>query len=235
MTRDASSIERDWVSILTGETLVLGLLSKTLYPYPEKTWLQTLAHEDVFADIPLGEGQPDVQAGLTLLQTWSASCRSGLSDPAFDDLRADYTRLFIGPGKVIAPPWESVYSNEERLTFQEQTLQVRAWYRRFGLEAERLHNEPDDHIGLELSFLAHLAQLALAALERQDRPAVDELLKAQRRFLSEHLLRWTPAWCDQVAQHARTDFFRGIALLTKGVLKELSTILPVESLTEPAR
>ncbi|HKZ83677.1 MAG TPA: molecular chaperone TorD family protein [Anaerolineae bacterium] len=232
---DIFSAREDWAAILSGEALVCGLLSRALYSYPERAWLQSLVDEGVFAESPLGDRQPDVSGGLTLLQTWSQAHRGGLSDEAFDGLCAGYTRLFIGPGKVLAPPWESVYFNEERLTFQEQTLQVRAWYRRFGLEAEKLHNEPDDHIGLELSFLAHLAQLALDALERQDQPAVDELLEAQRRFLSEHLLRWAPAWCDQVAQHARTDFFHGIALLTKGALKELSTILQVESLAESAR
>ncbi|MEI3231097.1 MAG: molecular chaperone TorD family protein, partial [Gordonibacter pamelaeae] len=41
-------------------------------------------------------------------------------------LRSVYTKLFIGPAKLPAPPWESVYATGGRpLLFQESTLAVR--------------------------------------------------------------------------------------------------------------
>ncbi len=225
----------DWVSFLTGETLVARLLGKTLYIYPEKAWLQSLADEDVFTESPLGNTQPDVQRGLALLQGWAQSARGGMSSEAFDDLRVDYTRLFLGVDKVLAPPWESVYFNEERMVFQEQTVQVRAWYRRFGLEAENRHQEPDDHIGLELIFIAHLAQQALAALDQQEQAAFENMLAAQRQFLANHLLRWAPQWCSLAQANAHTDFFRGLAQLTQGILAEVATTLHVEVHAEVRR
>ena len=121
--------------------------------------------EDIFAEVPFASEQPDVIAGLNLLQQWSQANRGGISPDAFDAIRIDNTRLFLGPGKVLAAPWESVHFTEERLVFQQQTLQVRGWYSRFGLEVIKLHQEPDDHIGLELEFLAHLANLGLQSLE----------------------------------------------------------------------
>ena len=53
------------------------------------------------------------------------------------------------------------------MIFQEQTLHVRQWYSRFGLQVVKLHKEPDDHIGLELEFVAHLANLALQAIRSE--------------------------------------------------------------------
>lgn len=222
----------DWLSFLTGEILAAGLLSKTLYTYPDRLWLQSLIDEDIFSESPLGDTRPDVQRGLALLRNWAQSERSGISSESFDDLRADYTQLLVGTGHVLAPPWESVYFSEERLVYQEQTLQVRAWYRRFGLEAENRYQEPDDHIGLELAFVSHLAQQALAALEQQEQSAFEAMIAAQREFLSKHLLRWAPQWCNLVESQANTDFFRGIALLTKGILAEVVAILQIERVSE---
>ncbi len=233
MREDSSGMQpqpaqMDWTSTLTGEILAVSVLGKVLYTYPERAWLQSLADQDIFAEAPLGNSQPDVQAGLTLLQSWTQGARGGMTSQAFEDLCADYTRLMMGPGRVIAPPWESVYYSDERLVFQEKTLQVRAWYQRFGLEAQNLHKEPDDHIGLELAFVAHLAHQALIALDQQDRTAFETILAAQREFLSEHLLIWAPQWCDVVQAEAKTDFFRGIALLTRGILTELATTMQIE-------
>ncbi len=219
------TVRTDWATFLTGETLAARLLGKVLYTYPDQVWLQALVDADVFSESPLGEDQPEVQEGLALLQDWMEGARSGMTADAFEALCVDYTRLLLGPGEVIAPPWESVYYNDERLVFQEQTVQVRQWYRRFGLEIAHLYQEPDDHIGLELAFVAHLAQNAYAALEAQEQDEFRNVLAAQREFLSEHLLTWAPVWCDRVVSEANTDFFKGIALLTKGVLAEITAAL----------
>ena len=212
----------DWRSFLEAEALVLSLLGRAFYVYPERGWLQRLADEDVFAGSPLGDAQPDVRAGLELLRTWAQGCRGGMTDEAFDEIRADYTRLFIGPARVVAPPWESVHFNEERLTFQAQTLDVRAWYRRFGLQADKLNHEPDDHIGLEFAFLAHLAQLGAA---EENQVELERVLDAQRAFITEHPGRWVPRWCDLVSAEAHTDLYKGFALLARGTLAQVAAAL----------
>jgi putative dimethyl sulfoxide reductase chaperone len=218
----------NWKPSLMGEALLFGLLGKTFFEELNKGWLETLISEDVFAEAPLGSDQTDVQQGLELLQRWSAENRTGLSEQEIKALKQDEVNLFIGVDRVIAPLWESVYFNERHLVFQEQTLQVREWYARFGLESERLYREPDDHIGLELIFVAHLATLALNALEAQDHEAFENYLQAQRDFLSEHLLRWGPAWARLVRKNAETDFYRGLAYLTRGALATMAELLEVE-------
>jgi putative dimethyl sulfoxide reductase chaperone len=217
----------DWPTLLTAETLLMGLLGKILYTYPDRGWLEPLVEPGFFAESPLPSEQPLFRQGLALLHEWNESQNGRLAPDVLDDLRTDYTRLFIGPGKVLAAPWESVHFSEERLTFQQETLQVRDWYRRFGLEAVNLYHEPDDHIGLEVAFLAHLATLALSALEA-DRERFGMLLAAQRDFLRQHPLRWVAAWQEQVTNHAQTDFYRGAACLVRGALLELEALLARE-------
>ncbi|MBL6983284.1 MAG: molecular chaperone TorD family protein [Anaerolineales bacterium] len=209
-------------TILLGEALLFGLLGRILYDQLDKAWLQSLIDEDVFSEAPFGAKQRETALGLDLLQKWSQENSAGISDESFDEWRSDYTSLFVGVGEVLAPPWESVYFSEERLVFQEQTLQVREWYRRFGVEPEKLHKEPDDHIGLELTFVSYLSKLALQALEDQDEEKYEKLLDAQRQFISKHLLRWGTQWCNLVGEHARTDFYKGLAFLTRGALLALA-------------
>lgn len=222
-------IKTDWHVLLLGEALVFESLGRLLYEELDKAWLQSLLKEDVFEDVPFGAEQQETKLGLELLQNWARENEAGISDKSFDDLRVDYTRLFVGIKKVLAPLWESVYFNQDRMVFQEQTLQVRAWYRRFGLEPEKLYQEPDDHIGLELLFLVHLAKLGLQALEENDQAGSEKYLQAQRDFLSEHLLRWGPAWAKLVRQHASTDFYRGLAHLVHGTLLAVAELLEVEA------
>ena len=215
----------DWVDTLTGQMLSFSMLAKLIYGYPEIKWIDALIAEDVFADAPFAATQPEVIAGLNLLQTWSHANRGGITLDSFDALRIDCMRLFIGPDKFFAPPWESMSFCEEQLVFQQQTLQVRDWYARYGLELINLHREPDDHIGLELEFIAHLAKLGLAALEANDTKRFDELLQAQKQFLTEHPLQWAIQWTQLVEKNAQTEFYRGVALLARGSLIELAALL----------
>lgn len=219
----------EWNTQLLGEALVFESLGRLLYEQLDKNWLQALIDETVFEDVPFGADQPETIQGLDLLQKWTQENRAGLSDSSFDALRVDNTRLFVGIHKVLAPMWESVYFHEDRLVFQEETLQVRSWYRRFGLEPDKLNREPDDHIGLELLFIAHLAKLGLSALETNDQPGFEDLLTAQRQFLSEHLLRWGPAWARSVVENAQTGFYQGLAYLTIGALLEATELLNIET------
>lgn len=219
---------------LTGEMLFVGLLGRLLYTFPDREWYQLLLDEGVFAEVPFGACQPDVEAGLAQVQGWQRSVGSQLSPAAFAELQSDYSRLFAGPGKLLAAPWESVYFSDERLLFQAQTMEVRAWYRRFGLEVAVGRQEPDDHIGLELAFVAHLAGLTVHALKASNGHSPETLIAAQREFLQAHLLCWGPAWCQQVEAHARTDFYRGLARMLRGVFKSLAELFELPAPVEAA-
>ncbi|MBN1535405.1 MAG: molecular chaperone TorD family protein [Anaerolineales bacterium] len=222
----------DSQQILTGEFLFLSLLSRLLLTHPDKRsrpWIQSVIDEDMFTEVPYAGDQEAVKMGLELLKEWG---REGLNDEAYQQIRDDHMRLFIGIGKMLVPPWESVYFNENHLLFQEQTLRVRNWYRRFGLESEKIFKEPDDHIGLELSFVAYLTKLALQALVEQDKEKFEQLLKAQSIFLHEHLLAWGYDWCELMMDNAETDFYKGLALLIQGALTAMAEQFNIQSSVE---
>ncbi len=211
-----------------GEQLLFELLGRILYANPNRAWVEPLIQEGIFDEVPFAASQADVIEGLALLAQWTTSSGTHLGDATLTELRADYAQLFVGNQLIPAPLWESVYFSEARQTFQQETLDVRAYFERLGLQINSSNKEPEDHIAFELTFIARCAELAVEASERQDAAALAELLSTQRAFLENHLLRWGCKWAELVRDHARTDFYRGLALLVSGGLKELSRIADVE-------
>ncbi len=137
----------------------------------------------------------------------------------YDHLHWDYTRMFIAPAKLPAPPWESVYRDADHLHFSKETLDVRNAYRKYNLLPMDFGREPDDHIGLELDFMHKLCEMAKEKARISDKTGLLEILKDQKAFLDEHLLRWVPDWTRDVVNSAETDFYRGMALLLDAFLK----------------
>ena len=202
---------------LLGEALLFGLLGRAVYNPPDKNWLNSLIEEDVFAEVPYSAEQKETKRGQELMQSWVQNNPKGISEESLKEVKADYTRLFVGVGKVLAPPWELVFFNEDRMVFQEQTLcRFAIGIGVLVLNLKTLHKEPDDHIGLEMSFIAYLAELGVKVLDEQDEEKYKLLNDAKRQFLSEHLLLWGPAWCALVKEHAKTDFYQGLGYLTIG-------------------
>jgi TorA maturation chaperone TorD len=150
-------------------------------------------------------------------------CASQVANETQAELGQDFERLLTGPNPPLAPPYESVYRSTERLLFDGPTFEVRAEYLRVGVRAPNFNREPDDHIGLELSFLAIVCGKALEALERSDALALDEALELQRRFLTEHLLCWAGECLAMIELSAKTSFYKGVGALGLGVLAHAAT------------
>lgn len=154
-----------------------------------------------------------------------------LGHPGHDpltDLAVDYARVFLGAGiagDAVAYPYESIYTSPKRLIMQDARDQVVAAYRAKGLnKAERL-DFPEDHIALELEFMAHLCHETQHALDMQEGLLVSACLKEQMDFLAQHLLNWVPAFCADVEKFAGTEFYKAVAKVTNGYLHLERTIL----------
>ncbi len=215
----------DQQTVLVAQGLAFGFLNRAFYEPPSAEFINRLAADDLFADWPLSSNREEMHMGLHLLRKFCSSWQ----ETELPALRSDYGRLFIGPGPLLAPPWESVYLSDEHLLFEAQTLEVREMYRRFGLQAPKLNVEPDDHLGLEMAFMVHLCHEALAALEHQQEDRLHKAMQAQRDFMEKHLLRWAPDCLWRVIRQACTDYYRGVAYLALGCLAETVTMLGLEA------
>ena len=95
-----------------------------------------------------------------------------------------------------------------------------AFYRAFGLEVTEDAGERQDHICLELEFLCVLAAKEAYALEHQlDADQLAQCRDAQKKFLREHLGRWTPAFTRRLAAATNEPSLRALAEFTRSLIE----------------
>ncbi len=170
------------------------------------------------ADLGIETDEPELGEGYRMLAGYLAHP----GPDAVTDLAVDYARVFLGAGIIgdhAAYPYESVYTSPDHLIMQDARDQVLALYRDEGLDKSEELDVPEDHVGLEFEFMAHLCRKSQEALTRQDESAASDSFAQQKAFLEEHLLRWVPDFCSDILAYAGTDFYRGIAKITRGFLQ----------------
>lgn len=202
--------------LMAARLFAYRLLQRAFGESPSREFLEALISENLVEAFPYARQNRQIQQGVELIADY-LSGPDVLSETSLMDLRSEYTRLFVGPGKMAAPPWESTYRSEGGFLFQGVTLEVRKEYQKFGLAVNRLNVDPDDYIGLELEFMRHLTERAIEALSQGADP--EEILIGQKDFLANHLLKWAPSFCEDVYTNAQTDFYRGMAKLMAGFLE----------------
>ena len=99
---------------------------------------------------------------------------------------------------------------------------MRKYYEAHDLGVADWRKRSDDHLVLQLQFVAHLFE------QHPDREGCQEI----GRFLDEHSLRWISQFAEQVTARAATLFYSGLAQVTASYLDELRTVLE-ELLDEP--
>ena len=174
-----------------------------------------------YEKVPLFQSDKAVEDSLRSVRRMRIKKGLFESHDHFDErvaaLRREWLRLFVGAGTPDAPSWESFYRDPNSQLFSARTLEVREQYRRHGLQIERLHAEPDDHLGLMLGFVGHLIGLEAEALAVGDGAAAGEAADEQESFLVEHVLPWLAAWRYSVDAHASSDYFRGTGAFVFGL------------------
>lgn len=130
-----------------------------------------------------------------------------------DVLAADYAAIYLN-NDYGASPHESFWIDEENLLMQAPMFEVRAFYREHGMAAADWRRRADDHLVIELLFLAKLLR---------EQPA--DVLDEAARFMDEHLLRWLPRFCERVARRCATSFYAASAWLTAAYCDDLRDAL----------
>jgi TorA maturation chaperone TorD len=141
------------------------------------------------------------------------------------ELNDEYEAVFGLLVSSDCPPYETEYISS-KFTFQRSNglADVAGFYRAFGLDLSPQFPERQDHIVLELEFMAHLNRLLYRAETYRDVSCADRIdicRQAQRRFLAEHLAWWAPAFATLLARRAEGTFYEAAA-------RFLSALIPLE-------
>ena len=128
-----------------------------------------------------------------------------LKPDGYTAFESDYITCFGHTVRGDCPMNEIEYGDiKADPLFQPHRLaDLGAFYAAFGLEIGEDAGERQDHISIELEFMSVLAAKEAYALEHQfDDGQVTLVRDAQKKFLREHLGRWTPAFTRRLSRIA---------------------------------
>jgi TorA maturation chaperone TorD len=218
MCAPANKAEEWYRESLWRASLLFGLIGNALSTEPNKNILRTFLDRELFSQVPYAEDEPSTGKGLHYLRIWQKQSTNENNEDILRHLQGEWFRCFVGAGKPVASPWQSCYTDKDFILFSEDTFKVRTWYRKYGLQVKKLNNEPDDHIGIMLNFLAHLTDRESRLLSEGALDVVEQLQKDQLEFLNKHILTFLSTWCDLVISKSYSNFYTGLALLARGAV-----------------
>jgi nitrate reductase assembly molybdenum cofactor insertion protein NarJ len=143
-------------------------------------------------------------------------------------MNAQYERIFGLMMSKKCPPYETEFCPQTFSVFRSQTLaDVAGFYRAFGVEPSRDKPERDDHLSLELGFMAYLIAREENASETEQ---ITICRNAQKRFAREHLVWWVPAFARALERQCqrmldRTD---GESTPYELLAAALAAFMPIE-------
>ncbi|MFP4977664.1 molecular chaperone [Paenibacillus sp. CN-4] len=118
---------------------------------------------------------------------------------------AEYERLMQGGGARAFVPREAASLGREK-EFCNVLSDV---YASAGIVFKKCGTEADDHIAIELEFMAVLHERML--YNSYTVRSAMELLEIQEKFLQEHLLRWVPEFCRMLNGATESPLYLGLS------------------------
>jgi TorA maturation chaperone TorD len=197
--------------LLAGRAGVYRVLQNVVGNEPTEEMLEQLSSEstrEVF--LLFGDKQTEYGKAVAALQHKAKKCKAGGSDALYA-LESGFARLFVGPNPPEAAPWESFYLSGESGLFHKITLEVRNVYRTQGLLPAAYPKVADDHLAIELDYLARLAERAEAFRASGDLEKVSSALNASEEFLQAHLIKWASKCADRIGVSKYADFYQEVA------------------------
>jgi TorA maturation chaperone TorD len=137
-----------------------------------------------------------------------------------EPLKVDFSKLFVGPYRLFAAPYESVYLDGERKILGDSTLDVKSRYREAGLDTAKNFKDVPDHIAAELEFMYYLIFKEIEAFCGSDTETAIGFIQKQKSFLTDHLMAWVPEFAANIIEHAETSFYQDLAKATDAFLRE---------------
>jgi TorA maturation chaperone TorD len=178
------------------------LLAACFYPPQKALWLE----ENLLGSLAgaLERICPSTEEPIRRMQ-------EAFSDSSAEDLMVEHARLFIGPQRVVASPYGSVYLEEGRRVMGDSTLDALQAYQEAGLHLDPDFKELPDHIAVELEFSYYLTAKALEADASHHGDEAAQRRAAREAFLDRHLRRWVPPFCAAICEGTAHPFYRSLA------------------------
>lgn len=129
---------------------------------------------------------------------------------------AEYNRLFSGQTPKLSLSEATIRSTEEHIDARRCAAEISNFYAECGIAFNKLYGEHDDHLAIELEFMAVMADRTLCTNEL--RQSCLKLTDLQLNFLEGHLTKWALKFADDLSAATVSSMYQGLASLLKEFL-----------------
>lgn len=179
------------------------------------TSFQDLMNRDISAEAVFHAVRP--------LRSFQTTLSRGAEDDLLHELNREYTRLFIGPGRAVVPPYETFYNPKATesplLMVSREAKAVESAYREAGVAVAGDLREPADHFATECEFIYYLAQKEADSWSEDNAANALAWRRRQLAFLETHLGRWGGQFCHRVLSESSHPFYQSCAHLGKYIVE----------------
>lgn len=206
------SLEKDKKNLLKGYNMLLYFSGSMVMNEPVEECVVDFWHKGILKALPVKSTNPMfIQAASQLRKscTDKSTCKC--------NLQKDFRRLFSTSGTPLAPPYKSAFT-DTILEAAERKQQVTDFYNSYGWKKRSNYKAPDDNLGIELLFVTLLIDKYITF---DDEACRIEMASEIRRFISDHIMTWLPAWYERMQETADTMCYKGIASLIYASLEDI--------------
>lgn len=137
---------------------------------------------------------------------------SKIDQDTLKQIQSEYDRLFVGPHSLEAPPWRSIYVGDERIIFDENTLELKEYIAEDEIVFVLDSKVPEDHIGYLLEYLS-IMYVRLA--DNESKKTMSRMVE----FIEKFLLGWIEDLGDNIRESG-SEFYTYLIDVTIDIIKE---------------
>ncbi len=123
-------------------------------------------------------------------------------------LKISFTRLFLGPPKVLAPPYASYYLDKTGGVMGPSCVAIAKLYNGAGLHIDDEFNEMPDHVAVILEFLYFLLFREATADSGSEEKNNEN---GSVHFLNHFLFPWMPEFLHRIREADEHPFYNGLS------------------------
>lgn len=212
MTRE---IETEYARIIHG----LWTLSMECFRHPTEDFVARVGNGSVGEAFKQALGAAAGEGALDAAVSGMREAVGAFPSPAEArlGLEVDYCALFVGPGRLIAPPYESVYRGIRNFCDVSGKVggaaidpvyvtELKKEYLANGFAVRESYTDFQDHIALELEYMAFLYERAASAFASGDAESAESALAESSAFAGR-LAKWLPMLRARMEGRSSTGFY----------------------------
>ncbi|GAB4178666.1 MAG: hypothetical protein Kow00108_14480 [Calditrichia bacterium] len=128
-----------------------------------------------------------------------------------EDFKLAYATLFLGPFKIMAPPYASFYLEPDHKLMGQVSDYVANSYAEAGLIPGTGPRELPDHVALEWEFIYFL-------LHQYFNTGDKKWLQRKEQFIQNHMAHWIPMFADAVRKASVHPFYDSVVTLMEKLM-----------------